>query len=140
MFDKYQGYRLGNDNVGFIVHKTKYVLTPIQNIIFLGNHIDSSNMIVYLTEIRQHTILSECVKLRIKEIASIREVAHVIGLLVSAFSAVEFGPLFYRQLEMAKTSALRRNNGNFNAQMIVSDCVFISITFHDTNLYICLWH
>ena len=37
-----------------------------------------------------------------KSIISIREVAQVIGLLVSSLPAVQYGPLYYRSLEIDK--------------------------------------
>ena len=52
--------------------------------------------------------------------ASIREVAKVIGLMVASFSAVEFGPLFYRNLEKEKSKALKMNRGDFDEKMSVT--------------------
>lgn len=40
---------------------------------------------------------------------SVREVAHVIGLLVSAFPAVNFSKLHYRSIELCKSQALSVN-------------------------------
>lgn len=37
-----------------------------------------------------------------KEFVSVRALASLIGLLVSSFSAVDFGPLHYRMLEKEK--------------------------------------
>ena len=106
--------------VGFIIHDIKLVLVPVQNIIFLGNHIDSVRMIVYLTEERKNTILHECKKLMGKNSAKIREVVRIIGLFVVVFSAVEFGPLHYRELETQKIITLRYSKGDFNAKMIIT--------------------
>jgi hypothetical protein len=50
----------------------------------------------------------------LKTRTSIREVARVIGLLVSRFSAVDYGKLFYRNLERAKVEALKNVKGNFD--------------------------
>jgi len=50
----------------------------------------------------------------------IQELVSFIGLLVSSFPGVLYGPLFYRQLEIDKTTALRQNYGNYNAQMSLS--------------------
>ena len=41
--------------------------------------------------------------------------------MVSCFPAVTHRPLFYRQLENEKTSALKISKGNFNENMYVSD-------------------
>ena len=48
---------------------------------------------------------------------SIREVARVIGLLVSSLPAVQYGPLFYRSIEIDKNMALQQNKGNHEASM-----------------------
>ena len=48
------------------------------------------------------------------------ELASFIGLLVSSFPGVLYGPLFYRHLEIDKTTALRQNKGNYNAHMRLS--------------------
>ena len=48
-------------------------------------------------------------------IISIREVAQVIGLLVSSLPVVKYGPLYYRSLKIDKNRALRQNNGNYEA-------------------------
>ena len=50
----------------------------------------------------------------------IREVAQIIWKIVSSFSGVLYGPLYYRPLERDKTSALARKKGNFDAKMTLS--------------------
>jgi len=44
----------------------------------------------------------------------------VIGLLVSSLPAVQYGPLYYSSLEIDKNTALRQNNGNYEATMTLS--------------------
>ena len=51
---------------------------------------------------------------------TIWEVARVLGVLVSSFPGVQFGPLHYRNLERDKISALQVNKGNFESPMTVS--------------------
>jgi hypothetical protein len=51
--------------------------------------------------------------LKKKKCFSIRELAQVIGLLVAAFPAVFWGPLFYRQLEDLKIVSLKTNKGDY---------------------------
>ena len=80
--------------IGFITHEAKSVLVPTQDIAFLGNRINSQEMIVYLSEEKITQIVTECQNLRVRNASSICTVARIIGLLVSTFSAVEFGPLY----------------------------------------------
>jgi hypothetical protein len=51
---------------------------------------------------------------------SIREVSRVIGLLVSSFPGVMFGPLYYRALEHDTVITLKLCRGNFDSYMKVS--------------------
>ena len=48
---------------------------------------------------------------------TIHDLAEVIGLLVSIFPGVLYGPLFYRHLENDKTTVLRESKGNYSAYM-----------------------
>ncbi|CAB4002709.1 Hypothetical predicted protein, partial [Paramuricea clavata] len=51
---------------------------------------------------------------------SIRQVAKIIGYLVSTLPGVQYGALYYRYLEMDKVSALKISKGNFDAPMTIS--------------------
>ena len=121
-------------DLGFIIHEKKSVLVPTQDLIFLGNHINSQKMIVYLPLERRHTLMSECKKLRNKSIATIKEVARVIGLIVASFSAVDYGQLFYRELEKEKSKALARSAGDFSAQMQVTNAMHSELDWWLLNL------
>lgn len=107
--------------LGFIVHPQKSILIPTNKITFLGNDIDSINMIVTLPLDKVQTVVQECKVLYRQKKEKIQQVARVIGLMISTFSAVENGPLFYRQIENEKILALKQNKGNYNAYMIISD-------------------
>ena len=51
----------------------------------------------------------------------IREVATLVGLMVSSFPASDHGELFYRHLESGRTNAVKQNDGNFEANMTISE-------------------
>ena len=51
------------------------------------------------------------------ETPSIREVAQVLGLIISSFPGVMYGPLHFRLTEHEKSKALKQNAGNFDAMM-----------------------
>ena len=108
-------------NLGFCINEEKSVLTPTKSIEYLGNIIDSDNMIVILPEHRKEKILQHCSSLVKKRKETIKGVARVIGLLVAAFPAVEMGKLHYRTLERAKIEALAKEAGNFNKRMTITD-------------------
>lgn len=99
--------------LGFILNYEKSVLVPTRKITYLGNVIDSQKMIVFLPDEKKQIIKSECHQLYHGHYATIRTVARVIGLLVSAFSAVELGKLYYRELEKGKIVALKCQKRGF---------------------------
>ena len=45
----------------------------------------------------------------------------MVGLMVASFPGVMYRPLYNRQLEIEKVAALKQNQGNFEASMILSD-------------------
>ncbi len=47
----------------------------------------------------------------------IRDVARVIGLIISTFPGVMFGPLYFHTTEAEKAQALKLNQGNFDTHM-----------------------
>ena len=109
-----------SESLGFVINYEKSLLVPSRQVTFLGNVIDSETMTVTLTQQRKSDIHDACNTLRKKKFAKIREVARIIGLIVASFSAVEYGPLHYRNLEREKTEALRQSSGNFDDNMSIS--------------------
>ena len=107
--------------LGFQIHKDKSVFIPTKQIKFLGNIIDTENMIVFLTDEKKLNIVTECTKLLNTDSSKIRQVARVIGLIVSSFSTVEYGKLFYRNIENEKILALEKSRGNFDNDMFISN-------------------
>ena len=107
--------------LGFQIHPEKSVFIPTQCIEFLGFLLDSSTMTVRLTSTKNHKLVQMCQKfLQPNKNFTIRQVASLIGSLVSSFPGVEFGPLHYRALGADKDSYLRIHQGNFDALMCLS--------------------
>ena len=102
------------DKLGFIIHPEKSVFIPSTKIEFLGHIIDTLSMTVSLTKTKEDAIKSLCeTSLDATEI-SIRNVARLLGKLVSSFIAVPYGRLHYRALERFKTEQLRIHAGRFD--------------------------
>ena len=59
--------------------------------------------------------VSKVTKLYNSHSCSIRELASVIGLIISVFPAIRPAKLHFRELERAKVDALRDNQGNYDA-------------------------
>ena len=110
------------DKIGLVIHPEKSALIPQQKMIFLGFVIDSVKMIVTLTEDKIHNI-KELLTFTLHNASSlrIREIARLIGYLVSSLPAVKYGALYYRYLEVDKVNALKYSKGDFEANMAISD-------------------
>ena len=108
------------NKLGFVVHPEKSVLKPTQEIEFLGFIINSLTMSVRLSASKSTKVQTACQNLLDSKHITIRDMAHVIGLLVSSLPAVQFGELYYRKLEVNKSNALRQNKGDFDATMTLA--------------------
>ena len=108
------------ESLGFIINKEKSVLIPSQRIVFLGYVIDSVAMTVSLPEEKLNKLKEQTLSLWEKPQCSIRELAHVIGLIVSSFPAIKPARLYYRDLEVCKLEALSSSDGDYNAIIYLS--------------------
>ena len=104
-------------NLGFTIHAEKSILEPKQEIEFLGFVINSNNMCVSLSERKTNGLIHKINNFKSLEIQTIRQLASVIGSLLSTFPAVPNGPLHYRNLERFKIQQLKANKGNFEAKI-----------------------
>lgn len=77
--------------IGFFVKYKKSVFNPTQEIAFPGNVINSVKINITFTDERKENIFYECKKLHYNSLASIRNVAIVIGFIVFSFLAIELG-------------------------------------------------
>ena len=108
-------------NLGLYPHEDKSVTTPTQMIQHLGFILNSIDMTVSLTEAKIATLTEIAQLVLSKSEMPVTLVARLIGHMVSCFPRVEFGELFYRQLEIEKSVALKVEKGNFDAKMTLSD-------------------
>ena len=96
-------------SLGFVINVNKSQLIPVRCIGYLGFIIDTISMTLSLPGEKVDKILCTCQNLLTCVNPSVREVAHVIGLLLSAFPAVNFLKLHYRSTELCKSQALSVN-------------------------------
>ena len=115
-------------DLGLTLNMAKSVLIPSQSITFLGFVLNSAQMTVALTPSKAMKVKSKAVELLHNQSPTIRTVSEMIGLMVASFPGVMYGPLYYRQLEIEKVVALKQNQGNFEASMILSDMAIASNT------------
>ena len=76
------------NKLGFHIHPVKSVFIPSQKLTFLGFVLDSIAMTVTPTAEKVQRILSVCATLLKTQIPTIKQVAEVIGILVSNFRGV----------------------------------------------------
>ena len=107
--------------LGFIVHPEKSILEPRQEIVFLGFLLSSMSTTIRLPLVKASYVKTTCENLLSKDKFTIREFAHVIGLIVSSLPGVQFGELHYRNLEINKTAVLQCNSGDYDASMYLTD-------------------
>ena len=80
-------------------------------------------MTITLTPEKVLKVKEACATLLGQGHATIRQVACVIGKIISSFPGVMHGQLYYRALECAKTAALKNAKGDFDSQMsLTEDC------------------
>ena len=79
--------------LGFFVHPEKSVFVPSQRLTFLGFDLDSVHMTVAPTAAKIEKLFASCNSRLQKPTPTIRQVAEVIGILVSTFPGAEYGPL-----------------------------------------------
>lgn len=109
------------EQCGFVLHgEPKCVLKPTHELEFLGFIINSSEQTVTLPVGKKERYIEACKQLLCSDTVSIRFFSQIIGMLISTFDAVQFGPLHYRHLEKDKIEALHFSHGNYDASMIVS--------------------
>ena len=120
-------------SLGFIVHTDKSVLKPTQKLTFLGFIFNSRDMTISLTKERVSVILQLCQNLIDSFRVTIRELARVIGTLVSAFPAVKFGQLHYRHLESLKIKSLQFNNWDFEAKILLDNASLADLNWWTSN-------
>ena len=84
-------------SLGFYPHPEKSSIIPSQQVQILGFRIDSTTMLVSLTAEKREGLLKDIALILRTPKITIRNLAALIGKLVAAFPAVQFGPLFLSQ-------------------------------------------
>ena len=106
----------------------KSVFIPSQRLVLLGFIIDSVAMTITLTPEKAFSVKEACSSL-LEGVTTIRDVARVIGKIISSFPGVIYGALHYRSLEHDKTRALQNCMGNFDCPMSLSEDSYRELVF-----------
>ena len=113
--------------LGFTIHPDKSILIPTQ--VFLGFVITSLDMTISLTPEKIEKILHMVRHCLDPEFITIGVVASCIGRLASSFLGVQFGPLYYRNLEICKSKALYHVKGDFHAPIALTVKAFSELSW-----------
>ena len=107
-------------SAGFVIHPVKSVFEPRQIIQYLGFVLNSTNMTVKVAPERVTKLCRTAALILESDLVTIRRLAELVGMMVSSFPGVAYGPLLYRLLDNEKSAALARQHGNFDAKMVLS--------------------
>ena len=103
-----------------MIHPIKSNLIPSQELTILGFILNSLDMSVRLSSDKKSSLKTDCTSFLNEKKFAIREVARVIGKIVSSFPGVMHGPLYNRNLEEENKLVLKLHKGNFDALMELS--------------------
>ena len=117
-------------SLGFQINHTKSVFSPTQNIKHLGFFINSRTLTVSVPPEKREHIQNLCKQLISSHSRCIiRDVARVVGSLVAYCQGTKEGRLHYRNLERDKIMALRKQLGNFDGFMSLSNDAMQDLSF-----------
>lgn len=108
------------DSLGLTVNLDKSVLTPTQEIVFLGVILNSVDMTATLTPRKKECIKAQGLFLLNRDV-SLLALSSFIGMVVASDPAVELAPLRYKYLEIIRNRELSNHHGNYNSPVLL-DC------------------
>ena len=85
--------------LGFIINVEKSNVVPSQQTVFLGMHLDSTNMMISLPERKVNNIVHLCKTYTENPFLDARKLAKLIGKLQATRMAVLMGPFYMRNLQ-----------------------------------------
>lgn len=108
------------EQLGFKINKEKSVVVPTHEIVFLGFVLNSKSMTISLTPEKIKKFKNLYHNFCSNKSHSIRQVAELVGVLISSSVAIPLGLLHTKLLEKEKAIALKCNKGNFDSKMTLS--------------------
>lgn len=109
------------NKLGFLINWKKSVLTPSNRCKFLGFTLVSTTLLIELTEGKRASIVELINSIMKKDHCKIVDFASLIGKLVAACPAVNYGYVYTKILEREKTAALEKSGNNYEFSMKISD-------------------
>ena len=97
------------ESLGLMVNLKKSILTPTQELEFLGFHLCSVTMRLLIPSEKLRKIQQDARHLRDQESVSVREIARFVGKATATMRAIPLAPLHYRALQLLMNSVLPLN-------------------------------
>ena len=94
-------------SLGFIINLKKSVLSPTQELEFLGFVLRSRKMTIALPAQKLLTLKKMAKRMMEREETTIQDLARLVGMMVASHPGIHPAPLHYRQLEVAKAKAIK---------------------------------
>lgn len=125
------------ESLGLVLNLEKCQLEPEMEAKYLGFIIDSEKFEVRLPERKIEKILKLIGNMENRRSCKIRELANLIGTLVSVCPAVEYGPLYIKVLEREKVLALQKaGGGDYSRRTTVSSKIRPDLLWWKENITI----
>lgn len=109
--------------LGFIINVKKSQLEPSQSCKYLGFVYNSVSMTMSLPDDKKQSLLQTLIKFSNCKTCTIRELAKIIGMLIAACPAVQYGWLHTKILERQKYLSLQQSLGSYNKVIPVSNLI-----------------
>lgn len=120
--------------LGFLINEEKSNTRPSTRCRFLGFVIDSERFSIELTEEKRERLSKAVREFEALEQCSIREFSELIGKLVAACLAMEYGWLYTKKMEREKSLALLANNLNYSSKMKIPRSIGPDLCWWKENL------
>ena len=108
------------ENLGFVINNQKSILTPCQQIKFLGMTVNSQSMELKLPGEKIKKIRTEARHLLATPNAPARSLAQLLGKLNATSPALQMAPLFCRSLQMCLRQTLSANSQDYQSTITLS--------------------
>lgn len=123
--------------MGLEVNMKKSQIIPSKEVRFLGFILNTKTMTISLPKEKQDKIIKLCRDLKSRDNISIQELSILIGNLVASLLAVPYGMCHLRQIEFEKITALKQNDENYSASMVMSREGKLELDWWENNIKNC---
>lgn len=124
------------EKLGFIINKQKSSLVPKNSCQYLGMILNSLDMTIELPVLKRHEIIRVLKILRSRKVCSIKEFASLVGRIVAACPAIQYGWSYTKSLERVKYLNLLKNGQDYSAKMIIPQSLSADLDWWEKSIMI----